>query len=252
MEESTSLFEQIYPFLGIFLLVATVLLGLWLFVRWWQRQRRWRQEVAQLGYTPLTAIPSGLGDRVAAVHGRLGDHRLRLGDLFHRPLAAGDLYLFNLLDRGGEESPRTAGVLAIVSSSLDLPRFRLLPRYDVAAVRHGSERMLAVAEQRLEQQGRLGGFRRVALAGSPAFRNRYLVFATDEREMRAFLTPGRREGLATLATLYRIEGVGDTCLLFPHLSPHALARGEHPVVDEAARLADAERLLALFLEDGDR
>ena len=128
MTQTNPLFDQVYLFCGGALLVSGLLLAVWLFVRWWQRQQARRQRLAGLGYTPQSQTPAGLLARVATVYRRQGQRQFRLDDLFHRPLAEGDLYLFDLVDKTEAENPVVADMVAVVSPQLDLPRFRLEPR----------------------------------------------------------------------------------------------------------------------------
>ena len=247
MEEPIMLYAQIFAFLGIILLLGGVWVGVRWFAGWRRRQQQRQQELDRLGYEPLSALPAGLRERVSAVLGRLGDRGVRLGDLFHHPLPEGDLYLFKLVNRGEGEHTGLDSLLAVVAPALDLPRFRLMPRYQLPVDGHARAGVLAGAEQLLAAQGRTGGYRQINFAGSPTFCDRYLVFATDETETRHFLSRARRRALASIARRYRIVGVGDTFLLEAHLSPRALAAGVPPAPDEEARLADAQRILALFL-----
>ena len=244
MDETGRLLELVFSAVAVVLLPSVALVGLWLLVRWRQRERARQQELARLGYGRLTALPAGLQERVAAVLGRLGDYRtLRLGDVYHRRLDEGDLYLFRLTDKEEGAHLGRSEMLAVVAPGLDLPRFRLWPRFE------GVAGGLAAAEEKLAQEGRAGGFREVAFVGPPGFGERYLVFATDVGEMRDFLTAERRAGLVGLAERYRITGVGDTFLMVPEVSPRALAAGERVVVDEGARLGDVERVVGGFLGD---
>lgn len=248
MTETNPLFDQVYVFCGGALLLSGLLLGVWFFGRWWQRQQARRQRLAGLGYTPQAQTPAALLARVAAVYRRQGQRQFRLDDLFHRPLAGGDLYLFDLVDKTEGENPVVAEVLAVVSPHLDLPHFRLEPRSGDG----DSQRLPGVGwrPRAAEGRGSGDGFTVLEFGDMPAFDERYQVWAEEEGAVRSFLTAGRGEQLVDLKRSYRIAAAGEAFTMVRAGSARPPRSEEGASLDEAARLADAETLLALFRDEG--
>jgi hypothetical protein len=222
-----------------------------------RRQRRERhEELLSFGFTLLAAAPTGLVRKVGAFRGggtlRSGGDRtgpLTLQNVYHREIAGGDVYLFDVkaADDGASSGPISAN-LAVIAPALHLPRLTLVPELNLDGPM--GDMLGRMAKNALQWANTRMGLQPVILEAMPAFAHHYTALGSDAGAVRAFLTPARLTGLLTLDRKYAIEGEDDTFVLSTGLAAvMAGGRGGEREATEPYTLGmDAEALLALFCE----
>ncbi len=90
-----------------------------------------KQNAQSLGFSPVEADPK-LEEKIAAMYRRQGAQtRYELQSVSRRTIPDGEIYLFDLVDKSGDDDSWTERqAVAIVSPYLKLPPFTLFPKAD--------------------------------------------------------------------------------------------------------------------------
>ncbi|MDH3196973.1 MAG: hypothetical protein OEO21_01900 [Candidatus Krumholzibacteria bacterium] len=236
-----SFFSQLGPAVFVLPFVGFASLAVWAVRKEARRKREQREHMMRMGYTPLAAPPDTLVARIAALRGR-AQEKIALREVSERSLYDGHIYIFDLIDKkGNEKTPVGMRVVAVVAPGLHLPRFHLFPRLDA---RHRGGWMAKAAEKLVRWAAAQAGLQPLELAISPAFDDRYWIFGTDGGEVREFLGNGRGTHLAGLEAPYAIQAHGDTFTI--EAAPARAKRNPHSTLDLERRVEDAKRVLSWF------
>lgn len=222
-----------------FMIVAAFLaLLIWVITSERRRVQVEADQVQRMGFTPLEPPPPDLITRVGALRLSRPDQGFELRRVFHRPISGGDLYIFDLEIKGGEDSADEHGSVAVLAQGLDLPRLMLLPKPSVQGAVGGW--MSQLAERLIGWAAERSGLVAFDL---PELHQHYIVMGQDEVAVRRFLTRERITRLVTMERRYVINGKGDIFVLSRSVEQRAQpARMEtlYPMRE------DAEQLLAWF------
>jgi hypothetical protein len=167
------------------------IIGLFVFVLAWviystRQQKAYRAELAQtLGFTPLEEPDPSILEKIVSVHPRYGTPRYSLKNVSRRSFPYGTIYLYDLLEAGGESvSMVENAAISIFAPGMDLPRFMTYPRLDMGG------KLAGWANQLIENLIEAQGFTELDLEKFPDFEKKYFLFAEDEVAINAlFSTP---------------------------------------------------------------
>ena len=190
--------------LPIFILIAAlVLLGFAALIRSARKANATRHlEAENLGFRVQDPPDSALIEKIRALHYKRPSQVLDVRRVFSKPHGDGSMYLFDLVDTGGEDtSTLLDGAFAIVSPLLALPNFGLFPRVP------GEGYLSRVANQLIERllDHQAGT---VDFDDRPDFDRRYLVTADDPQAVRDLLDDYLQDRLSALEML-QIQAGGD-------------------------------------------
>lgn len=229
--------DALAPYIGIaaFALVGFVIYRLLAGER--ERKARRGREAALQGFRPVTPPDPSVVERIVALHRRPGRTALEVRELHRRDSADRTLHLFNLADTSSEDTDLVCDrAVLIMAPALRLPRFTLLPQLE----REGT--LARVANWVIRNAPGAAG-EKVDFAGSPAFRDRYVLMAPDPDAARRFFTADRLARLAE-TRFWMVEGEGEG-LTLDRLAIGATG-GRAAPVPLAERLRDAERAWDVF------
>jgi len=191
------------------LVIAVIALVITGIVRSSRAERKRRSEIARvLGFTPIEPTPEfnamidGLYAKLRVKRESDDGERYRLSNVFGRHSADAETFLFDLVDRSGDDESRTGRqAVLIVSAHLDMPSFMLFPRSDVGGV-------LSKLGNRLLQRliSRWGD--PVEFPDAPDFERRYIVTSPEPDAVRRFLDADRLGRLAK-TRLLNIHAAGN-------------------------------------------
>ncbi len=158
-------------FIGLFILA----------IRSGRQEKRNKQAwAASLGFSPHEP-DQALAEKIAALYRTRrgsGPHVLR--NVSRKTIPGGVMYLFDLVDTGGDsDSTAERQAVAVVSPDLRLPQFLLLPRMDE------QQRLGKVANRMIAWGANLGGDM-LTFPEYPAFDRRYLVVAREPQAVQDF------------------------------------------------------------------
>ncbi|MCJ7551789.1 MAG: hypothetical protein MUQ30_19130 [Anaerolineae bacterium] len=229
----------------VFVVVSAIVLALLMWATVTRRSQKEQREgiLLRLGYT-LTSPPPQLVAQITKLHRRRGDQAPDLQNVYGRPIAGGEIYFFDLIDTGGSEtSTRAAGALTVVSSTLDLPRFALMPRPDYLPQSSDGGMLAKLADVALDAAAAQIGLVELAYPDDHEFAENFIVLAEDETATRAFLDNRLRTQLLQLERRYVIDAVENTFTL-----SHNFVVQPAPLSEEGLQTQreDAERTLSLF------
>lgn len=209
------------------------------------RQKEHREEILfRLGYALASPPPQQLIAQITKLHRRSGHQELELQRVYRRPIAGGEIYLFDLITTGGSETDtRAADVLTVVSSALDLPRFALIPRPNYLPQSSQGGTLARLADVALDAVAAQIGFIELAYPDDPEFAESFIVLADDETATRAFLDNQLRTQLLQLGRRYMIDAVENTFTL-----SHDFVAQPAPLSEEGLQTQreDAEHILSRF------
>ena len=209
------------------------------------RQEERREEILfRLGYALASPPPPQLVAQITKLHRRAGHQELELQNVYRRPIAGGEIYVFDLIDTGGSETgTRATDALTVVSPALDLPRFALIPRPSYLPLSDDGGILAEFADVALDAAAAQIGLTELAYPDDPEFAESFIVLADDETATRAFLDNRRRTQLLQLERRYMIDAVENTFTL-----SHNLAAQPTPLSAEGLQTLreDAERALSLM------
>lgn len=171
-------------FLGLFAAI------IFLMVRQSRRQQNEKLSRAKaLGFSPVPLPDAGLLERLAGLFGR-SPERLALKNVFERERSGVRLVLFDLEDRSDTDSSMVAeDGLLLLTPSLDLPHFTLLPRPDLGGAWGGLADK--IIQKAVDWGAGRGGQQLVSFPENPGFEKRFMVAARDEQAVRDFFTTDR-------------------------------------------------------------
>jgi len=235
----------------VFVVVSAVIvlaLLVWAAATRGNQKERPEEVLFHLGYALASPPPPQLIAQITKLHerGALGVPELQ--NVYRRPVAGGEIYVFDLVDAGGNETnTRTAGALTVVSSALDLPRFVLIPRPDYLPLSDDGGMLAELADVALDAVAARIGLMELAYPDDPEFAENFIVLADDETATRAFLDDRLRTQLLQLERRYMIDAVENIfTLTHPFVGQPAPLSGERLQTERE----DAERTLSLFRKGG--
>jgi hypothetical protein len=160
---------------GFFILIVA-----WMIIGARQQQAYHAGLVQSLGFTPIEEPDPSLLVQITSVHPRFGTPNYKLKNVARRSFPYGALYLYDLLDTGGESTSTVENfAIAIVASGTDLPRFITYPRLEVGG------KLAGWANQLIESLIESQGFIELDLEGYPDFEQKYFLFGEDEAAIKA-------------------------------------------------------------------
>jgi hypothetical protein len=234
------------------LFVALVLGAIaWAVVHEKHQRRALHEELRGFGFTLVATPPVHLVRKVSAFGspGReAGAAPTALRNVYHRTLAGGDLYLYDIEDTHGSGGA-LPGYLAIIAPALRLPRLMLVPALMMPGAM--GDLLGGVARNALNWAGTSKGLHPVPLEHVAGFARHYTAMGLDEDAVRAFLTPERMTGILTLDHKHAIEGEEDTFVIATGVAAAmaSQARSDDAAIDVYTLSRDAEILLALLGEN---
>lgn len=195
-----------------FVVIAGIFIAVILAAVSQRREQEHREETLfRLGYTPVTPAPQQLVDRIAGLR-RPGSQKVELQRAFRRPIAGGEIYVFDLVDAGGDETSSIAdGAVAIVSPVLDLPRFTIVPHFDFGG--RASGMLMQLAERAISWAAARSGLEEISFEGDLEFNAAFITLAEDPEATTAFLTGQRRTELLQMERRYVIDAEGNTLMM---------------------------------------
>ena len=248
MEEPLS---ATHPIGLLVLLVASAIvlaLLVWATVTRGNKKEQREDILFRLGYTLTSPSPPQLVAQITRLH-RRGEHQpVELQSIYRRLIAGGEIYLFDLIDTGGSETnTRTADALTVVSSTLDLPRFALIPRPNYLPQSSDGGMLAKLADVALDAAAAQIGLMELDYPDDPEFAENFIVLAEDETATRAFLDNRLRTQLLQLERRCMIDAVANTFTL-----SHTFVGQPAPLSEERLQTEseDAERTLSLFRKGG--
>lgn len=246
METSPPAANQIGLIIAFVVIVLVFVAVIWAAVTQRRKEEHLEAILFQLGFSLASPPPPQLAQTIIELRGA-GPHKsLELKDVFRRSIAGGELYLFDVLDTGGSETATEAErALAVVSPSLDLPRFILIPRPDFGGRATGV--LAQLAERALTWATSRTGLEEITFEGDLEFNEAFITLVREPEAVRSFLTDRRRTEVLQMSRRYVLDAVGNTLLI----SRNPVEREQAPDAMEQIRETqeDAERLLSRF-QDG--
>jgi len=184
------------------LMVVALVIGLFALIVAWmilaERKSRTaqRQALQSLGLSPLEPSPE-LAQQIAQLYQNIRKQRLNskaeayeLRHVFGKRIQDGELFVFDLINRSGNEDSVTENqAVAIRSTHLHLPPFMIVPKSDIPGLPSdlGNKLLAWVVE-------RFGNL--VEFPQAPEFTQRYLVSSPEPEAVRQFLDETRLRRLA--------------------------------------------------------
>ncbi len=173
-----------------------------------------KTQLAQaLGMTPVAQPDAALAEQIFALHRPTwGTATYKLRNVSRRPLADGELFLFDLVDTSGDGDSTTAHqAVAIRSATLHLPPFAFYPKVDTQQYALGG-----LANKIVEWAVARAG-KPVSLPEYPAFAARYTVTSDDPPAARRFFNERMANYFAT-TQFYTLHAAGDL-FVFADIEP---------------------------------
>lgn len=166
------------------LLILLVFVGMVIFsITATRRAKEAKAQMAQtLGMTPIPQPDSALVEQITALYRTSWEQfKADLLNVSRRSLPDGELFLFDLLDTGGDSTSITESQgVAIRSNTLRLPPFQLYPKVDT------SKYALGGLANKIVEWGVSKIGTPVNFPEYPAFQARYAVTSTDPEAARRF------------------------------------------------------------------
>ena len=172
-----------------------------------------KAQLAQaLGMTPVAQPDAGLAEQIFALYrSTWGSATYKLRNVARRPLADGELFLFDLVDTDSDGDSITAHqAVAIRSATLHLPPFKFYPKGDTQHTLGGLANK--IVEWAVARTGKL-----VGLPEYPAFAARYAVTSDDPPATRRFFNERVANYFAT-TQFYTLHAAGDL-FVFAEIEP---------------------------------
>lgn len=165
------------------------------------------------GMMPVPQPDAALAEQICALHRPArGTATYKLRNVSRRPLADGELFLFDLVDTSGDGDSTTAHqAMAIRSTTLQLPPFKVYPRVDTQQYALGglANRIVEWAVARVGQP--------VSFPEYPAFATRYTVTSDDPPAARRFFDERLANYFAT-TQFYTLHAAGNL-FVFAEIGP---------------------------------
>jgi hypothetical protein len=226
--------------LFVVLAIAVVAFLSWSWQRWEEQRRRKKMARAEveLGLEPVDKSDPELNERFAKLR-RQRTQPPRIGVAWKREESNARFYVIVLwVDSANDNYELRGECVLVVSPRLNLPRFGLLPKYELTGFIY---RLLGAAREYAVD--RLG---RVPIENHPEFASHYNVIGDDKIAIQQFLTESRLNELARLP--YRgLEAGGD---MFQY-SRWKTYTGKKAESVELSELLDEARSLCRAFQTGD-
>ncbi len=161
--------------LGMFALIVLLMIR-------GERKRRAKRiaRAEQLGFLPLAEVPSSIQRRVDWLHTHRAKQKLELRNLATLERGDHSLFLFDLVDVGGDESSTLQGdAMLVVSSDLTLPRFTMMTKIQQAGI------LAEWANKAIQSLVERRGYQPIRLR-DPGIQDRFLVFSDDPTQTASF------------------------------------------------------------------
>ncbi|MGB9631743.1 MAG: hypothetical protein ACPL8I_00300 [Chloroflexaceae bacterium] len=206
-----------------------------------RKDRAKKAQAAQaLGLAPVAQPDAALAERIFALHRPAwGTATYELRNVWRRPLADGELFLFDLVDTSGDGDSITAHqAVAIRSATLHLPPFMFYPKVDTQQYALGglANRIVEWAVARVGQP--------VSFPDYPAFAARYTVTSDDPPAVRRFFDERLANYFAT-TRFYTLHAAGNL-FVFAEIGP-GLKTGDQSHL--ARRIDRALEMYHLFRQE---
>jgi hypothetical protein len=237
-----SLASQLGGIIVVILVLGFVTLFAWALITQRNKVAARKQRLIAMGFSAVASPDPELAGRILALHQMGFNRRLELRNVFQKPLADGQVYLFDLWDAASSESATLhTGVIGIVSPLLNLPCFVVMPFPELGQKTPGF--LANAAEKLLNWAAGRAGWTHFEFPENPAFDQRHFVAGQDEAAVRLFLSDYRLAQLLSLERSYQIDAGGNAFTLVRLSSSDAvLSKPE----DFETLLADARRVFNWF------
>ncbi len=200
-----------------FLALAVILLFAMIFffiIRAARRQQQVRQNAAEaLGFRPWSEIDPRFSESVRRLQIISHPEHLEVRRAFLRRQPDMQLVIFDLTDTHDSDSQDKTNQMAVYLPGEDLPEFGLFTRFDEI----GDGWLANLAEKAVKGLMEMGLNRanqvQLDFFDQPEFNRRFIVSASDEQRVYAFLTPERTTRLCDLPPGIMLQVGGDLILI---------------------------------------
>jgi hypothetical protein len=176
-----------------------------------KKKAEWIRLLTELGFSPVEIPEPALVESLSRLFPCQARCESRLENVYFKPVRQGIMYVFDVIQSGGEGTSRLVGNVGFTSPDLGLPSLALIPLPGSSAGIGGVARETAV---RLVEWVLLrAGLTRVHFPDQPDFENRYLVLGQDEAHIHSFLTRDRIARLVSLGCPYQVLGWGNALIV---------------------------------------
>jgi hypothetical protein len=224
----------------LFILLIILAIGVVIYTMYNRDRKRGAEKqnaALEMGFQLIKEVDPNLTNRIVQFYRKTKGQNLRVRNVFERSENDATLYLFDLLDYSGESVSYVAdGAIAVMSPSLNLPRFSIFPKLgDKSRITGWADALLEkMATREMEP---------IVLGTNPYFEKNYFLTGESEAEVREFLT-GTILSHFSEQKFWRIEAGGD---LFTFSGPvfrrNKVAENQ---MDPRTRLQEALSLFELF------
>lgn len=209
-----------------------------------RRQQQARQNVAEaLGFRPWPEIDPRFSESVRRLQIVSHPEHLEVRRAFLRRQPDMQLVLFDLTNTHDSDSQDKTNQMAVYLPGEDLPEFSLFPRFDEI----GDGWLANLAEKAVKGLMEMGltraGQMQLDFFEQPVFNRRFIVSASDEQRVYAFLTQERAGQLCDLPPGVMLQ-VGGDLILIDRMN---LDRQQRTPQDELRGLVDLARQAAYIL-----
>ncbi len=209
-----------------------------------RRQQQARQNVAEaLGFRPWPEIDPRFSESVRRLQIVSHPEHLEVRRAFLRRQPDMQLVLFDLTNTHDSDSQDKTNQMAVYLPGEDLPEFSLFPRFDEI----GDGWLANLAEKAVKGLMEMGltraGQMQLDFFEQPVFNRRFIVSASDEQRVYAFLTQERTGQLCDLPPGVMLQ-VGGDLILIDRMN---LDRQQRTPQDELRGLVDLARQAAYIL-----
>lgn len=199
--------EDLLPLLVLIIIIFFGVLVFFL-IRAEKAEKSRKSQLAQgLGFEPVEPDKI-LVERIGQLYeNKWGDkHHFELRNVFRKQIPDGEMYLFDLVNTGGDEESYTEDqAIAVLSRYLKMPEFIIIPQVNLEGF--GGKFANSLLQWVVSKAGNPVDFQ-----DHPKFQQRYLVSSHDEQGTRQFLDDRRLHLLAQARSL-GIHASGDLFVL---------------------------------------
>ncbi len=177
-----------------------------------QKKQMRHEQLVSMGFIPVQPVTEDIIRRITAIHQHTPHQHLVMENVYRKHFMGGAIYLFDLVDTGGNEfSVVGTHMVGVISTMLHLPCFALVPipntpRVDLGPLVIGAEKILQWAIEKT-------GLTHIHFPDNPPFDDHFITITRQEEEVRQFLTPARMSFLCAHERSYRLDAGDDTFTL---------------------------------------